>query len=98
MSAVNSILNKIRDREFGDLLERQTWRMNDYGVSSKVSETTMTQLILSIPDVYVTQLAYQGEITGEQAKAIIEYQEYLRKKYINDLINDMKSLNILKDE
>lgn len=98
MNAVDSILNKVRDREFNDLLERQTWRMNDYGVSNKISEATMVQLILSIPDVYVTQLAHQGEITEEQAKAIIGYQEYLRKKFINDLIDDMKALNILKEE
>lgn len=98
MSAVDTILNKIREREFGDLLERQTWRMNDYGDSNEVSEATMIQLMLSIPDVYVTQLASQGEITEEQAKAILEYQDYLRKKFINDLIDDMKALNILKEE
>lgn len=93
-----AILGKIREREFGDLLERQTWRMNDYGVSNIVSEATMIQLMLSIPEEYVTQLAHQGEITEEQAKAIIGYQAYLRKKFINDLIDDMKAMNILKEE
>lgn len=96
--SIDRILGKIREREFGDLLERQTWRMSGYRVSDEVSETTMIQLMLGIPDVYVTQLASQDEITEEQAKAIIEYQEYLRKKFINDLIDDMKSLNILKED
>ena len=98
MGAVDSILDKIKEREFDELLERQTWRMSGYRVSDEVSDVTVMQLTLSIPDVYVTQLASQGEITEEQAKAIIGYQGYLRKKLINDLIIDMKALNILKEE
>ena len=96
--SIDRILGKIREREFDDLLERQTWRMSGYRVSDEVSDVTIIQLMFSIPEEYVTQLASQGEITEEQAKAIIEYQEYLRKKLINDLIDDMKTLKILKEE
>ena len=80
------------DSKFNTLLERQTWRLLEYGISSVQAKEIVIKWALSITQPELMKLVNSKEITLEQANLITEYQNYIRKKFIMNIIDDMGDL------
>ena len=80
------------DSKFNTLLERQTWRLLEYGISSVQAKDMVIKWVLSITQSELMKLVNSKEITLEQANIITEYQYYIRKKFIMNIIDDMGDL------
>ena len=81
-----------KDSKFNTLLERQTWRLLEYGISSVEAKEMVIKRVLSITQPELMKLVNSKEITLEQANLITEYQQYIHKKFIMNIIDDMGDL------
>lgn len=81
-----------KDSKFSTLLERQTWRLLEYGISSVQAKEMVIKRVLSITQPELMKLVNSKEITLEQANLITEYQDYIRNKFIMNIIDDMGDL------